>query len=598
MHLEFSRSTYKGNVYTSYRIARSVRRSGKVQKEVLFKLGALTDEQVRQIRLILRAVTRPEDLLVVLDAVIPTSAVRYLDVAIANQLWDDWELDVALPQSTDSEVSTKQIARILTINRCVEPCSHYRIPRWIERTALPEILGIDTARLNDDKIYYELDKIEENKAQIEKHIRELTLKRNPRSYDFVNYDLSSSYFVGLKCGLSRFGRGKDLQSYQRQVVLAILVNSDGYPFKWDVFPGNTAEVHTLQENIDACRELGVKGVTMVFDRGLVSKANLKLLQDTGDEGEDAIEEVKFISALDKPQIPKVEGLDLRLFRRISEKNAERDIRALSRWKAFDEKVFYRDLGVIGELRHVLSMNVELLRVERKLRRQKLRQFERFLQRFNADLKTARHNREEGPTRRAVESQLKKLKLTRFFGEPVLKQITVKRTLKDGTKKPLTSFQVKLTKKPDTIAEAKLLDGLCVFISNHVAKRGRGYAMRAERIIQAYRDKTEIEDAFKNMKSFLKIRPFFVNTDEHVRAVFTICVLAYHLNKTLALRRKEIEGKDYLNSHELYDPFRESRLVTLKDPETNTRTSKVIPPSRQSKELLRQLGLANLLNVRM
>lgn len=406
-------------------------------------------------------------------------------------------------------------------------------------------------------------------------------------------------FVGLKCSLSRFGRGKDKQPYQRQVVLAILVNSDGFPFKWDVFPGNKAEVHTLEENIAACRELGMKGVTMVFDRGLVSKANLKLLQHTDGEGkEDDDQQVKFISALDKPQIPKVEGIDLRLIGRLSEKNAERDARSLLRWKAFDEKVFYRDLGVVGEFRCVLSMNVKLLREERKLRRQKLRQFDRFFKKFNADLKDARRDRDEGPTRRAVEAELKKLKLTRFFEEPVLKQIAVKRVLKGGTKKRLTSFQVKLTRKPDAIAEVKLLDGLCVFISNHVEKRGRGYAMSAERIIQAYRDKTEIEDAFKNMKSFLKIRPFFVNTEQHVRAVFTICVLAYHLNKTLALKRKEIDGKDYLNSHELYDPFRDSRLVTLKDPETATRVSKVIPSSRQTKELLRRLGLGALLDVKL
>jgi transposase len=210
-----------------------------------------------------------------LHQIIPTRAVSYLDVAIANYFWDNWKLDLALPESTESELSTRLVARVLTVNRCVDPCSHYRIPKWIGRTALPELLGIDIGKLNDDKIYYELDKIEENKPHIERHLQEATKNRNPESYKFVNYDLSSSYFVGLKCSLSRFGRGKDNQPYQRQVVLGILVNSEGYPFKWDVFPGNTAEVHTLEENILACRALGVSSVTMVFDRGLVSKAKKK-----------------------------------------------------------------------------------------------------------------------------------------------------------------------------------------------------------------------------------------------------------------------------------------------------------------------------------
>jgi transposase len=586
MHLEVTRSSYKGKVYTSYRIARSVREGGKVQKQVLFPLGNLSSQQARQIHLILRTVSHPDEVLVALQHVVPTRAVCYLEVAVVNYFWDDWRLDLALPESTQSDLTTRQVARILTINRCLDPCSHYRIPKWIRQTALPEMLRLDLRKLNDDKIYYELDKIEDNKAQIERHIQETTKERNPSSYRFVNYDLSSAYFVGIKCKLSRFGKGKDQQPYQRQVVLAILVNAEGYPFKWDVFPGNTPEVHTLEDNIVACRALGVSGVTMVFDRGLVSKANLEILLD-GDRG------VKFISALDKPQIPKVEGIDLRPFARLPEKTAAERLRSMANFKSFDDKVFYQDLGVRGEMRHVLSVNVELLHVERKLRRQKLRQFRRFLDGFNVELKQAQRDRDAGPTRRAVEAQLRKLKITRFFEDPVLRPIQVTRTLANGDRKPVASFQVKLKKKPDAIAEAKLLDGLCVFITNHVERRGRGYAMPAHNILQAYRDKTEIEDAFKNMKSFLKIRPFFVNTEKHVRAVFTICVLAYHINKTLARRREAIDGKDYLNSYQLYEPFRSCRMVSLKDPETGAKTSKIIPPSKETWTLLNRLGLASL-----
>jgi hypothetical protein len=303
--------------------------------------------------------------------------------------------------------------------------------------------------------------------------------------------------------------------------------------------------------------------------------------------------VKFISALDKPQIPKVEGIDLRPLARLPEKTAAEHLKSLSNFKRFDDKVFYQDLGIKGQLRYVLSVNVNLLHEERKLRRQKLRQFNGFLTKFNAELKNAQRDRDLGATRRGVEAQLKKLKIRRFFDEPVLRPISPKRTLANGEKKPVASFQVKLKKKPEAIAEANLLDGVCVFITNHVEKHGRGYAMPAKRILQAYRDKTEIEDAFKNMKSFLKLRPFFVNTEQHVRAVFTICVMAYHINKTLARKRKEIEGKDFLNSYALYDPFKDCRMVTLKDPESGSQTSKIIPPSRQTKTLLKRLGLSTL-----
>ena len=149
------------------------------------------------------------------------------------------------------------------------------------------------------------------------------------------------------------------------------------------------------------------------------------------------------------------------------------------------------------------------------------------------------------------------------------------------RKQVASFQLHVAPNPAALKAAKLLDGVCVFISNHVEKQDQDYTLPAHQILQAYRDKTEIEDAFKNMKAVLKLRPFFVNTAPHVRAVFTLCVLAYHLNKTLANRRKQIEDKDYLNSRELYAPFTEAQLVTLQDPNTDTTTTKLVPPPRLS-----------------
>lgn len=588
MHLEQTRSSYKGKQYSSYRIARSIRKNGKIVKEILFPLGQLSEKQVNQIKLILRTLRRQDSVLVALDDIIPNKSLDYLDVAVANQLWDDWGLDAAFVNGTNSALSTKMIARILTINRCTNPRSHYSIPKWIQRTYLPQRLGIAIDKLNDDKIYYELDKIEANKLALEQHIFDVSRRENPKSYDFVNYDLSSSYFVGIHCKLSKFGKSKDNQAYQRQIVLALLVNSDGYPFKWDVFPGNQPEVHTLEGNIDACRRLGLNTVTMVFDRGLVSKKNLALLCD----GE---KKTKFISALDKPQIPKVEGLNLRRIGCIPEKTAEKVLGALPDFVAFDDKVFFKDLGVIDKLRYIFSINVNLLREERKLRRQKFRQFTRFIKDLNSQLCEAKRDRDLKATENKVSTCLRKLKIKRFYDEPVLKCIEVEVSKKNGTVKTISSFQVKIEKIQAIIDKAKLLDGTCVFISNHKKKCGRNFKMSAKRILQAYRDKTEIEDAFKNMKSFLKIRPFFVNTEQHVRAVFTICVLAYHLNKTLALKRREIEGSDYLNSRELYDPFKDSKLITMTDPTTGAQCTKMIQPSGATKKLLKKLGLSTLLN---
>ncbi len=158
-------------------------------------------------------------------------------------------------------------------------------------------------------------------------------------------------------------------------------------------------------------------------------------------------------------------------------------------------------------------------------------------------------------------------------------------LKNGTRKQVKSYQVKVKKKPAKIAIAKLTDGLCVFVTNHIEKDGGNYQMPSERIIQAYREKTQIEDAFKNIKSFVKIRPFFVNKEEHVRAVYTICVLSYFMNRYLSQKRKASEGKDFLNSKQLYEPFKSGKLLTFLDALSGIRKKDIIPLSPKQKEIL-------------
>ena len=115
-----------------------------------------------------------------------------------------------------------------------------------------------------------------------------------------------------------------------------------------------------------------------------------------------------------------------------------------------------------------------------------------------------------------------------------------------------------------IAYWEKLDGVCVFISDHTENTDHSFSFSPEKIIPAYREKTKIGDAFKQINSFLKIRPFFVKTDAHVRAVYNISVPAYFIDKDLAERREKIENIDDLNSKNLFKPFRDYHYTTIKD----------------------------------
>jgi len=90
-------------------------------------------------------------------------------------------------------------------------------------------------------------------------------------------------------------------------------------------------------------------------------------------------------------------------------------------------------------------------------------------------------------------------------------------------------------------------------------------------------------------------PIWVNLDEHVRAVYTVCVLAYFLNLNLARRRSKYEGTDFLNSKKLYRPFKNSRLIRFKDEKFGWVREKIIPLEPDDLKILQQLGFSHLLD---
>jgi len=503
---------------------------------------------------------------------------------VVNELWNYWQLDQAFDyQISDSALSTPLLAKILTINRCTDPCSHYSVPKWAKQNALAQVLNIDLGGLNDDKIYYELDKIHQNHFAIENYLFKQTYLKNSASYQYIDYDLSTSYFVGYTCKLSAFGKGKIECRGRRQVLLGVLINNEGYPFKWDVFAGNTAEVKTLKTNINACKtrfKLSAANVTLVFDRGIISDDNAQLIKDA---------KMKYISALDRNQIAGC-GIDLSPFKKISTDDVAPKPDGFQK---YDDQLYFYDHGVIEDKRFIVGFNPTLFVEDRKNRKEKMDFFEVYLKNENKDLKNAQRDRKRQATESRVLNELKRLKIKKYYEDLVLYPLVVKKQLKNGTVKSAESFRVQVNKKADIIVADKLLDGVCVFITNHIDRQGRGFKISPSKVIRAYRNKTKIEDVFKNVKSFLKIRPFFVNTEKHVKAVYTICILAYFLNKFLANQRKSAGEKDYLNSKELYAPFKNIDFVTLFDPISGQSATKSVELPKETKNILEKIGMSHV-----
>lgn len=582
MHLSYKTRKYKHNVYKSFFLAESYREGNTVKKRNLCPLGTLTEIQQEQIKLICKTVSDPSYLLTTLEDIVVLDSQPYLPLAVANALWEDWRLSQAFgPQITESPLSTPLVARVLTLNRCVAPCSHYSIPDWIQHNAVSDVIGDPLESLNDDKIYYELDKIDQSQDYLEQHLFHLTSRNDPASYQCVNYDLSSSYFIGTTCPLARYGRSKDHKAHRKQVLLGLLVNKTGYPFKWHVYPGNTPEVDTLIANVNACKtRFKLTNITLVFDRGVVSDDNLTAIREAG---------LKYLSALDKDQIATIPGIDLSGFADMSRENFKERLPQQGFVK-YDDALYAKDLGVIGPHRYILGFNPTLWDEERTARQEKFACFEAVVAQKNFELSQAKRSRKPEPTQRAILDTLRALKIRKYFQPPILRDITIPRTNKNGTTVPVYSFHITVPPNTTNLVKSQLVDGLCVFISNHCETTGSHFLVPFDMLIRTYREKSAIEDAFKHIKSFLHLRPFYVYRDEHVRAVYTICVLGYVLNKDLAERRKKLEGVDYLNSKNLYAPFRNGHYVTLKDLRSGTHKKQTVELTSTQERLLHALNM--------
>lgn len=364
LHLDWGASKYKGKVYRSYSLARPLWVNGKNKKETIIKLGKLSDEEVQKWRNLLKALKDPNAFFTSFEDICVEKHFAYLDVATANAIWEEWDLDRVFQDKGKRLVSIAAIARILTINRCIDPAAKSKTPEWFRETALPWILGIDPKEIYPSRIFRELALIETHKDAICKHLFNQFSQLDSESIKSVFYDLSSTSFEGTKCKLMRWGHCKG--GYENHVVLALLVNKNGLPFYWEVLPGCTADSTTITWLLERLKKkFNITETTLVFDRGMVSDDNLALL-----EGEN----IKYISAMDRNQIENITEIDFTAFSDLLPEEIEEQVKTLPEFKKVNENTFCREIKVDGKRRYIICFNPQLFKDQRKAREQAIANF--------------------------------------------------------------------------------------------------------------------------------------------------------------------------------------------------------------------------------
>lgn len=203
---------------------------------------------------------------------------------IAYQTWDKLQLTpLLLSQGYTPEQA--MLAATHIVSRAVYPASELKTVRWIkENSAVSELTGYDTDKLTKDRLYQSALHLYRTKDALEKHLSMRTNELFDLEDKIILYDLTNTYFEGEKrnSSLAKFGRSKEKRRDAKLVVLALVVNIEGFVKYSSILEGNIADSATLSAMIEKLASHTCRGpAVVVLDAGIATEENLKLIQAKG-----------------------------------------------------------------------------------------------------------------------------------------------------------------------------------------------------------------------------------------------------------------------------------------------------------------------------
>ncbi|MEA2012379.1 MAG: IS1634 family transposase, partial [Verrucomicrobiota bacterium] len=461
------------------------------------------------------------------------------------------------------------------------------VTKWFKKTSLPQLLNIDKDKLNNSRVFRELKHIENNKENITNHLFKEYQKRFPNKLNQIYYDLSSTTFSGTKCLISKYGHSKE--GYQTHVVLALLVTENGLPFYWEVLPGGTADSKTVKWLLDKCKKkFKDLNITAVFDRGFVSDKNLDKFES---------DKIKYISAMDKNQIKGIcnDKINFNKYTDFTVENVYEKIENSNFFIKINTTTYYREIKVEKKRRYILCFNPQLFIDQRNAREKNIKILNsEIIPEINEELLEAKKSRNIDATKNKFKKVLRRMKIT-SFADIELEDILVK-----NNDTEIKTFKGRLSINSNLKKKAIELDGFWLLVSNLSEQDNNGeFLISSKDTLAPYREKVIIEDAFRDIKSFLDIAPVYVWLEKHIKAHYTICVLSYLINRTISNLLKEKPGEiseDIKTHHSVYKEFKDCSIdeIYIKNLDQSNYCLTIL--TDKQKEILKRLKVTGLAKV--
>ena len=442
-----------------------------------------------------------------------------------------------------------RILQVLVTQRLLAPGSEWHLHRdWFESTALADLLGEDFGLAEIHKLYATLDQVLPLKDKLFDHLRDQWRDLFGANYEVLLYDLTSTYFEtdmpDDPADPRRHGYSRDHRPDCPQVVIALVVTPEGFPLAYEVLPGNTADHTTLKsflEKIEA--RYGRASRVWLMDRGIPTEAVLEQMRASDPP-------VSYLVGTPKGRLTALE-------KDLLERQCE----------TVREGVQVKLLPQDGEV-YVLAKSDGRVDKERAIRRKKLRRLIARLHELQKQL----------PERDKLLMALgaAKKEAGRFYA---LLKITVPAAEEAVT---ATTFTFRMDRARLRVVRRR--EGSYLLRSNLT---GRTPA----ELWTLYMQLVQVEEAFKNLKGDLALRPVYHQKMERIEAHIQVAFISYTLQVCLRQRLRAVAGG--LTPRAVLEKFCAMQMVDVHLPTTDGRTvilTRHTQPEQELELLLEQLKL--------
>jgi len=588
-------------MYIYHLLALYYRVDNKPVRETIKNLGCRTTQEIEYYSNVVACLNGDNNYFPCrLDSIIIRKSNDYLSCAVAIHFWDYWKLSEVFDNNSQKDVSTAQIAQILSVLRFVQISSKSDSCRLYSQTTLPQLTQVSAESYNASRIFRELEQIDSKREALGKHIFETAKTTNRSNGKLLFYDLSSANITGLQCVMAKWGHCKD--GYRTHVVLMLVITPEGYPVYWDILEGNTADSTTINGLINKVKELyGNIESVICFDRGMVSDDNLKLLDSNN---------IQYITALDGNQLQyfdsKINFEIIEAQKKLNYRNQTDQIKSALQNDGFTylrNNLYFKELTLNQEekatiaakteklgldtRRYFLAFNPELAYLTDKHRRERIAEFVEWTNQYNIILSQALNDRKVETVEKEIHKQKNRRKITDVLLDYQIEKYTVSNVNKNQNPKEAKTFKISvLPLNEEQYQQTCKYDGLWSLIVNIPENEDATFFQESKfnSYFEIYRLKNTIEEAFRILSNFVGIEPFHVYKSQHIKAHFTICVLSYLIDVTILNQIRQSSEIENIGLHAVFNELKKCKQNVIQIDRHKTITKITELTAEQSKIL--------------